>query len=456
MAEFRWLAWVQRVREPVFVLNRHRRIVFVNEAWVRLTGVPRDAARRLACRRRRAPAEGEGAEAALEYLLSPPPEVLAGRPAGTVVPGWRAGGGPAAWVLDFWPFQGDGGLVMVLGRIAPVGLETSAGPFPLPPGALVLRARLRREHALEGLAGSGPALRRVAEQVRLAAAVRAPVLLTGEAGTGKEWVARAIHALGGEAAKPFVMLDCGRLPPAWAAGVVLGEAEPGARPDAGVYFLREPGRLPREWQARLAAFLAEPADAGRPRLLAACRADPAEEVRAGRLLEDLACRLSPLHIALPPLRQRREDLPRLVERLLPRVAAAVGKKVTGLNEAAWEVLRRHDWPGNVAELYRGLVTACSRATGEVLDRADLPMSLRLGLEGPRPASKPLPLKPLLEEAERRLIALALRRSGGNKSRAAELLGVWRQLLLRRMEALGLGGGGGEPEGSDAGPACEGG
>jgi DNA-binding NtrC family response regulator len=108
-----------------------------------------------------------------------------------------------------------------------------------------------------------------------------------------------------------------------------------------------------------------------------------------------------------------------------------------LTPAAWEVLRAHSWPGNLSELYRVLVSACLRTERETLDVADLPLYLRLERKPSLIEERPLPLKELLEGAERRLIALALRKAGGNKSRAAEMLAIWRPLLLRRMEALGL-------------------
>src|SRR5207244_1469987 len=189
------------------------------------------------------------------------------------------------------------------------------------------------------------------------------------------------------------------------------------------------------FQQRLAALLAAADEARGPRLLAGLCRGPDEEIRAGRLLDELASRLATLTIGLPPLRERREDLPRLVEGLLERAGAAAGRKVTALAPGAWEVVRSYPWPGNIAELYAVFVGACGRAAGERIDAPDLPLYLRLGSKPAAAEERPLPLKELLEGAERRLIELALRRAGGNKSRAAALLAVWRPLLLRRMSAL---------------------
>jgi hypothetical protein len=437
MNDLRWRSWgpFQRAAEPIFVLNRHRRIVFVNRAWEQLTGVPLAEARQITCRpRRHLP---DAWEELLGQLLRPPDEVLDGQPGHARKDVPRFDPARRSWDIDFLPFRGDGGLLFVIGRITTGPALAAAGPGALPEGALALRAAVLRRHGPGPLASDLPAMRRVAEQVRLAARVRVPALIVGERGAGKEWVARTVHAQGEDRRRPFVALDCARLPPAALAGVLFGEGELARPVDAGTLYLREPSRLPREFQERLAALLAAADEARGPRLLSGLCRGPDEEVRAGRLLAELASRLATLTIDLPPLRERREDLPRLAEGLLERAGTAAGRKVTSLAPAAWEVLRAYPWPGNIAELYAVLVGACGRAAGERVEVADLPLYLRVG---PNPAAaeeRPLPLKELLEAAERRLIELALRRAGGNKSRAAELLAVWRPLLLRRMSALGV-------------------
>src|SRR5262249_20092632 len=185
----------------------------------------------------------------------------------------------------------------------------------------------------------------------------------------------------------------------------------------------------------------EDREATGPRVIAGCQVDPGQEVQAGRLLEDLYCALGTVVIALPPLRQRAGDLSGLVERILDHLNAEEDQRVTGLTPAAWEVLRAYPWPGNLRELYAVLQGARLRARSEQIDAADLPANLRLTVQLERtPAGtpeRPLALDQLLEQVERRLILLALRRAKGNKSRAAEWLSVWRPRLLRRMEALGI-------------------
>jgi hypothetical protein len=432
---FRWQAFFRRSAEPVFVLDRHRRLLFVNDAWEALTGTPASEAHHLVCRRPRPAAPGDPPQKALEHALTPPPEALAGAGAHVrrMLP--RPGAAPRWWDVEFFPLrqQGEGGGVLILGRITPVPADDGPTDSPLPERLVALRERAVRRDGLELLEGASPAARRLAAQVRLAAGTDSPVLLVGEPGAGKRTLARLIHYLGPRRERPFAALDCRRLPPAAAADCLLG----GTPGDPGAVYLHEPGRLPRDIQSR---FCARPTGGG-PRLLAGCDGDPGEEVRAGRLLEDLYAELAVLTIHVPPLRERRDELPVLVQRLLARCDEDGETRVKGLTPEAWEVVRGHSWPGNLRELYGVLAAARRRAKGERIDAADLPAPLRLLrrlAETPgRPSEKPLPLDELLRKAERRLIELALRRTGGHKTRAAEILSIWRMRLSRRMQALGI-------------------
>ncbi|HVS34852.1 MAG TPA: helix-turn-helix domain-containing protein, partial [Gemmataceae bacterium] len=163
--------------------------------------------------------------------------------------------------------------------------------------------------------------------------------------------------------------------------------------------------------------------------------------------DELYASLAVLTIAVLPLRERSDDMPALVDRLLERGNEEGDRPVHRLAPDAWDMFRAHAWPGNLRELYCVLSAARRRAGGERIAAADLPASLRLlrRLEetaGRRP-EKPLPLDALLEQAERRLIEAALKRAGGKKHRAAEILSIWRARLIRRMKALGIGDAEGE-------------
>jgi DNA-binding NtrC family response regulator len=349
--------------------------------------------------------------------------------------------GPASrqwWEVDYLPLRqgvGSGGSFL-LGRIRVLEAE-APGTAPLPERLVNLRQRAVAHHSLAPWEASPvPAVRRLVEQARLAAQVRVPVLLVGEPGSGKRTLARAIHGLGPAREQPFIALDCRRLPPFALSAILFGE-----RAAAGAFYLREPACLPRDVQLRLGELLAGDRGQG-PRLMAGCRRPPEEEVRQGRLLEELAFALSTLVLEVPPLRQRRDDLPLLVDGLLERANAEGETKVTGLAADGWEVVRAYPWPGNLRELYQALASARHRTAGERLTAADLPASIRQAVnlaQAPAPPAgdKALSLDQLLKQAEQRLLEMALRRAGGHKTRAAQILGIWRGRLMRRMKALNV-------------------
>jgi len=436
--DFRWQALFQRSSDPIFVLNRRRRILFVNQAWEKLTGIGATEARGLACIRR-TPIVQDPWDVVIRALCCPPPEVLKGQPGRTrrLVPGtktaWRW------WEFDFLPFRDSDGLLCVLGKIAAPSEREQVETPPLPEKLAALRSGVEQRHSLDRLAGNSPAMRRVLEQVRLASESRFPVLIRGERGAGKSWVARTIHYQRSGNPGPFVALDCTRLPASALAAVLFDHYSLRGQADQGTRYLREPGNLPRDAQARLCDLMGASSAASEPRIMAGCDVDPADEAGTSRLLEELHCALSTLVIEVPPLRERQTDMPTLVDRLLERANTGREQPVIGLTPEAWEFVRAYSWPGNLRELYSALQTACLHAPNDRLDVCHFPAALRLAvrLDETPDASKELalPLDHLLEQAERRLILLALRKAQGNRSRAAEILSIWRPRLLRRMEAL---------------------
>jgi DNA-binding NtrC family response regulator len=344
-------------------------------------------------------------------------------------------GGQRVWDVEFLPLQGSGRFGGVVGRVIPRTEVTPPAATPLPERLIDLRQRCKSRFGYGLLDSSAPAMRRLTEQVRLATAITASVLLTGEAGTGKETLGRLIHYGSDRGESALAALDCARLPAEAIQRLLFGESLPPGQP--GAIYLREPSALPRDLQVRLCALIASGTG---PRILAGCRSDPGEQVRSGRLLDDLYASF-PLVLEVPPLRQRTEDLAALIERILERAGEGGGGKVGGLTAAAGEMVAGHSWPGNLSELSAVLSAARRRARGALIDATDLPASMRLRQAAGTtpPPERPLPLDALLEQAERRLIELALRRAKGHRGRAAEILGIWRPRLLRRLEALGLAG-----------------
>jgi PAS domain S-box-containing protein len=316
--EFRWSAIFRRSAEPVFFLNRHRRLLFVNPAWERLTGLGNAEIRGLACNRYEPAQPTDPWEHVLAHALCPPRDVRQGRPghARRLVP--RAGVGDSHWWdVEFFPLCDEHGVLGFLGKIIPVAAEGATDAPPLPERVVALRESLARRYSLDGLASRVPVMQRVAEQVRLAGQIRVPVLIRGESGTGKQWLARTVHHQGDTRAANFVLLDCRHLPAAFLEKTLFGEGGLILQAAAGTLYVKEPALLPRDVQARLCVLLADVRPAT-PRVLAGCSGDPAVDVRAGRLLEELYCALTALLIEVPPLRQRTADLAWLVERFLAR------------------------------------------------------------------------------------------------------------------------------------------
>jgi len=287
-------------------------------------------------------------------------------------------------------------------------------------------------------------MRRLVEQARLASQTQLPAVLLGERGTGKQWLARCIHQHSSRRERTFAAVDCARLPPRALLEVLRGDWEQGRLP-LGTLYLQEPACLPREMQEHLCRLIISWREIGdQPAsVLAGFSTEPQEDVRSGRLLPQCWCLLSPLVLNLPPLRERLDDLPWLIDKLLARAKTASGREVSDLTDDAVQVLQLvrevcFDLAGDLVE---------SRLVGHRQVREHLAIDVDVGalLEdmpfhvraAPVSANRPLPLDSLLQEVERRLIALALKQARGNKTRAAEILGIWRPRLIRRMQALGI-------------------
>ena len=299
--------------------------------------------------------------------------------------------------------------------------------------------------------GDSPAARRVLDLVSRVAPSRTSVLITGESGTGKELVARMIHARSDRPNKPLVAINCAAVPETLLESELFGiergvatgvDARPGRfeTADGGTLFLDEIGDMPLSLQAKLLRVLQEreiervggrrriPIDV---RVLAATHARLVEKIASGEFREDLYYRLRVVEIALPPLRERREDIPRLVRYFLERFAAREGRPVPTLDREAFAALLVHDFAGNIRELENLLEGAASLSRGNLIRLEDLQWLPSRGpgrLEADPVSDGEVPnLRALEEKHIRRVLKLA----GGNKSRAARLLGISRRTLYRK-------------------------
>jgi DNA-binding NtrC family response regulator len=322
---------------------------------------------------------------------------------------------------------------------------------------VVLRQQLHTKFGVENIIGNTPVMQEVLELVRAVAPARTTVLISGESGTGKELVAKAIHQLSPRKNAPMVTVHCAQLSPTLLESELFGH-EKGAftgaherrvgrfeQAQGGTLFLDEIGEIDATTQVKLLRFLGErtfervgsnktlSADV---RLITATNKNLGQLVKEGSFREDLYFRLRVLEIQMPPLRDRKNDIPLLVQAFVKEFAAENGKNVTGTSREALEVLVNYPWPGNVRELRSALEHAVVLARGEVISVRDLPQNIRIGEEEDR-AGNGLAGDMTVKEAEKQLIVRALKELNGNRSEAAKKLGMSRRTLHRKLHVYQL-------------------
>jgi PAS domain S-box-containing protein len=325
-----------------------------------------------------------------------------------------------------------------------------------------LLEEIRSAQNLGDIIGESPAVRKVMHQIRLVAPTDAAVLITGESGTGKELVARAIHENSPRQGRALIKVNCGAVPEPLFESEFFGHMrgaftgavrdKPGRfeLADGGTIFLDEIGEVPLPMQAKLLRVLQEQeiervGDTRvrkiNVRIIAATNRDLKAEVEAGRFRQDLFYRLSVFPIENPPLRERRDDIPRLADHFIRTAAKRMGRRPPKLTQAAARQLSAHDWPGNVRELQNAVERAVILAQGGSL-QFDPPSSTRaLASTAPQiPDGTPVVTRSELKQRERESITAALAQAGGKVSGpdgAAALLGTKSTTLASRMKALGL-------------------
>jgi transcriptional regulator with PAS, ATPase and Fis domain len=313
-----------------------------------------------------------------------------------------------------------------------------------------------REFGFDAIVGESPAMQQAkALLARIAASPASTVLLTGETGTGKDLAAKAIHYNSDRAARPFVNITASALPEQLLESELFGH-ERGAFTDArqqkrglletgdgGTVFLDEIGEMTPGLQAKLLRFLEEKAfkrvggladirvDV---RVIAATNRNLEEEVKAGKFREDLFYRLQVMPVVLPPLRERRGDIPLLAAYYIDRFNREFRKRVRGLSSAATRLVEQYTWPGNVRELRNAIERAMLLTDREWLEPEDFTTLTRTVT----PTQFKLPPEGVsLDELERQLLVQALERAGGNQTQAAQLLGINRDQVRYRIEKFGL-------------------
>lgn len=310
----------------------------------------------------------------------------------------------------------------------------------------------------QSLVGSGAAMERVAEIVRLVANRRSTVLISGETGTGKEMAARAIHAAGLRASQPFIAINCSALPENLLeaelfghvrgafTGAVTGRVGRFERANRGTIFLDEIGDMPLELQAKLLRVLQE-RELERlgssetvkldVRVIAATNVDLLEASRQGRFREDLYYRLNVVPLEMPPLRDRPEDIPQLAHHFIDKICRQEGIAKKNASLETLDHLQQFAWPGNVRQLENSIEMAVALSGDRaILEPSDFPLFRTL----PQAAAIPLPERGIdFEQAiamiQLNLLQQALQRAGGNKTQAAEMLRLNRTTLTAKLKSL---------------------
>ena len=323
-----------------------------------------------------------------------------------------------------------------------------------------LKRQLRRERGVGGFVGKSPLMLAVYETIRKTADSVSTIMVTGESGTGKELVAQAIHQESARRSRPFVSVNCGAVPETLMeselfghvkgafTGAVASTAGLFSAADGGTLFLDEITEIPQSVQVKLLRAIQEreirrvgdtrdvKVDV---RLIAASNRDVARAVGEGVLREDLFYRLNVIPIHLPPLRERREDIPLLVAHFIQKISAELGKTVRGVTPEALAVLEQHRWPGNIRELENVIERALVLGSGDMLEAEALPPDLRRPPDAQEvPIEIPpegLDLEVTLDQIEHRYIQMALARTGGVQTRAAELLRISFRQFRYKLQKL---------------------
>jgi two-component system response regulator AtoC len=324
---------------------------------------------------------------------------------------------------------------------------------------VVLKQQLHTKFGMENIIGSTPQMNEVLELVRAVAPARTTVLISGESGTGKELIAKAIHQLSPRAKAPLVTVHCAGLSPTLLESELFGHEKgsfTGAherrigrieQAEGGTLFFDEIGEIEPATQVKLLRFLGErtfervgsnktlSADV---RLVTATNKNLAALVKEEKFREDLFFRLRVVEIHMPPLRERKNDVPLLATAFLKEFAAENGKNVTGISREAMEILMNYSWPGNVRELRAAMEHAVVLSRSDAINVRDLPQNIRLGDDKELGGGDAFNASDLtVKEAEKQLIVRALKETNGNRSEAAKKIGMSRRTMHRKLHVYQL-------------------
>jgi DNA-binding NtrC family response regulator len=432
---------------PAFQLDEKRRLRFFNAGCERLTGWSAEDMLGLTCDY--ASASDPDSAATLANSLCPPPEVFEGRPTRVPVFLIDRQGSSHARLIDFLPLLDESGhtnavLGVVIGIDQPTRQVVDSPAQQMHADLASLRQELRQRYGLQSFIARSSAMQRVCRQIELARASTAPLLLCGAEGTGKEHVARLVHLESERRAMSFVPLDCSRLSAIELKRTFrhLFEPEDGtssALPmtQPGTLYLSHVESLPRDLQQRLVDEFAKPSPP--VRLIVSTTGD-----FEAALADEIAQRefhhlVTSLKIELPLLVDRPEDVAPLAQHFLEEANRGSELQIGSFDNQVLTIFAEYTWPGQLTELAEVVGEASAACTATTVSLADLPFRMQAGLEaqavGPGMTREIQPIEPLLQRIETEHITRALTACRYNKSKAAELLGMTRPRLYRRMQML---------------------
>ncbi|MCP4245650.1 MAG: PAS domain S-box protein [bacterium] len=462
-------AILNSTHDGIFIVDHDRRVVLFNDACEKLTGYARDEVLGTQCHCHDVTECQDEYGRSLMGRLCPSLRVFGGDvPAAKQRMRVRRRDGTFIWTeTTYTPLpDGSGGVSCVLAVVHDItGIKDKEDRLRITTENLreqvdQLRGEIRQQYGFSTIISRSAQMQTVFAKIRAACDNDCSVLVSGEPGTGKELVARTIHYNGLQKDGPFVPLNCSALTPHLLESELFGHikgAFDGATMDfqgllraseRGTVFLDEITEAPLETQSKLLRVLEDrrvrPVGSTREvgvsvRVIAATDANPAEAVEAGTLRKDLFYRLGVVAVEVPPLRERKEDIPFLVEHFIGQFNRKSRRQVADVAPEVWQTLLRYDWPGNVRELQNAVESAFAVSESNCLQASDLPNLVQGEVVEIREQadSADMPLDEILATVERRALLAALRRSNGQRSRAARQIGISRSRLYRRMEALGI-------------------
>lgn len=448
--------------DGVFVLDANRRFIMFNKACERLTGWPAEEIIGTGCRCSSLNHCKDRQGRSLAGLLCPGLAVFEGRlPALRQRMHIQSRTGESRWVETQYTTlrDADGRPRCIIGvmRDDSDTCERERGwrqtIEDLREEVDRLRDQLRHHYGFTGLITRSPRMQTVLERIEAACSSPSPVLISGEAGAGKELIARTIHGHSSRCKGPFVPASALEIPRDRIDAELFGRIQDGQDPgglyaaaEGGTLFLESLESLPGVTQDRLLRVLQDkvivPVGSATPqpvnvRLIVTTRRPIQELLASGALRQDLYYRLGVLTIEVPPLRARREDIPLLVRNFLDQLNGSGSRTVHEIEPAVWAALSAYDWPGNIRELYGVIEAAFAVARDGCLRPENLRFTPRVAVEPTAPDEDVAPLDERLADIERRTILTAIRQAGGRRNLAARLMGISRSRLYRRMEALGI-------------------